>query len=1318
MPDKKKSPFVGLALILLGIGIAAIVYLVRTGTIHDYILGKIIQKTQEATGGQVEIGDYDFHWFGPRADVHRLVIRGTERDPTRPLVVVDRLSVSFRIISILRGKVDLSDVSLHHPVVHLQVREDGTTNVPLPAVPEKDQRPVNIFDLALRQFQIEQGELYYNNSRVPLSAVLHGLQTQVRFDFLQGSYEGSLRYQQGRVQFSDFNPLEHDLEAEFTVAASGLQLEQFLLTTAQSRISLRGNLNDYGKPTVEGLFDALISTEDVRAVLKVPSLPIGQVTTAGSLQYRNDGGASFLDSLLVDGQLHSPLLAIRLPQARGDLREVRSHYRLEEGNLVADGLRANLLGGDLTGDFTIRHLSENPVSRFRASIRSIALNAVSRALPKRSLEGMSINGDVNGTLEATWHGDMQNIQIQSDIFLHASTPLYSSGVGSETAPIPVQGVAHIAYDSVHDTLSVNQSYLRTPHTQIRIDGTASARSSIRVEAITNDLREVDRIAQSFRAASSKASQSEPLELQGSATISGKIEGPTETLRFAGQLMVSDLQLRRERVRLLHAQFEMGSSGIALNNSYLETVANARIEFDFSTGLQDWAYNPSQPITIRASTKEFPASELQHLLGFQYPITGTLTADVSLGGSQLRPEGQGSIQLTEGTLWEQPVQNLTVEIRGNSDSLSSTIAIQTPAGNASGNWVYFPENDGYELQLEAEKIQIGELEAVRGRNLGVAGELALSGQGRGTLPFPQLDVTVQIPQLQVREHRMDDVNSRVSLAGKQVNISVDSKMEGGGLQATASVNLTQEYDVKAKLNARNMPLGLVLASYMPRMSSLLGQTEIHASLQGPLKNPARLEAHVEIPTFGMGYRSIQIANVRPIHMDYKNEVLTLQRVQMKGTGTDLQLEGTANLRGGGNLNGSVTGTLDLQIMQILRPELESSGQVRLNIRARGGKDHPDIEGDVRINEATFRSPNAPLGAERVSGDLVIRNNRILINQLRGRSGGGTLSASGSVILGSRTQFNLGISASGVRLRYPHGVRTAMDGHLALTGGTESAVLSGRVLVDRLSFTNDFDLATFLDEFRGASPPPPSEGFTQSLRLNVAIMATEALGLESAKLSLQGSGNLSLRGTLAQPVILGRANLTGGEVFFLGHRYEVQNGVITFTNPFRTEPVVNLAVRTTVSQYDLNLNFIGPMENLRTTYTSDPPLPPVDIVNLLAFGRIATAGDSNGNTPPSLGAQSVLARGLSSQVSGQVERLAGLSHLSIDPTIGGSQQNPGARLAIQQRVTSNLLFTFSMDVASTQSEFIQLEYQVNRGWSVRGIREENGGYAIDVKRRKTF
>jgi len=65
---------------------------------------------------------------------------------------------------------------------------------------------------------------------------------------------------------------------------------------------------------------------------------------------------------------------------------------------------------------------------------------------------------------------------------------------------------------------------------------------------------------------------------------------------------------------------------------------------------------------------------------------------------------------------------------------------------------------------------------------------------------------------------------------------------------------------------------------------------------------------------------------------------------------------------------------------------------------------------------------------------------------------------------------------------------------------------------------------------------------------------------------------------------------------------------------------------------------------------------------------------------------MAQGATSQVSGGVQKLAGLSSLSIDPTLGGNNSNPGARVAMQKPVTSSFLFTFATDMTSTQREII--------------------------------
>ena len=85
---------------------------------------------------------------------------------------------------------------------------------------------------------------------------------------------------------------------------------------------------------------------------------------------------------------------------------------------------------------------------------------------------------------------------------------------------------------------------------------------------------------------------------------------------------------------------------------------------------------------------------------------------------------------------------------------------------------------------------------------------------------------------------------------------------------------------------------------------------------------------------------------------------------------------------------------------------------------------------------------------------------------------------------------------------------------------------------------------------------------------------------------------------------------------------------------------------------------------------------------------------------------------------VSSLLGVSNLSIDPTMGGDQSNPGARIGIQQRVTGNLFVTFATDVTSTQRQQIKVEYKLNPRWSLSGVRDQNGGFGLDAKYHKSF
>src|SRR5262249_38443985 len=101
-----------------------------------------------------------------------------------------------------------------------------------------------------------------------------------------------------------------------------------------------------------------------------------------------------------------------------------------------------------------------------------------------------------------------------------------------------------------------------------------------------------------------------------------------------------------------------------------------------------------------------------------------------------------------------------------------------------------------------------------------------------------------------------------------------------------------------------------------------------------------------------------------------------------------------------------------------------------------------------------------------------------------------------------------------------------------------------------------------------------------------------------------------------------------------------------------------------------------------------------------------------------ANQVIASELAGQVSSRVGKFAGISSLTIDPTLGSNNQDPSARIALQQRVTRNFVFTFSTDVTDPQAEIVQVEYQLNKRWSVSASRDQYGGFAVDGRFHTTF
>src|SRR5207302_1870120 len=109
---------------------------------------------------------------------------------------------------------------------------------------------------------------------------------------------------------------------------------------------------------------------------------------------------------------------------------------------------------------------------------------------------------------------------------------------------------------------------------------------------------------------------------------------------------------------------------------------------------------------------------------------------------------------------------------------------------------------------------------------------------------------------------------------------------------------------------------------------------------------------------------------------------------------------------------------------------------------------------------------------------------------------------------------------------------------------------------------------------------------SLKLDVHVVSTPELRVETSLARLSGDADMRIRGTASRPALLGRLNIVEGDVYFNGTKYSLERGDITFTNPVKIEPVLNMEASARVREYDITIGLHGPVEKLQPTYRSEP------------------------------------------------------------------------------------------------------------------------------------
>ncbi len=920
----------------------------------------------------------------------------------------------------------------------------------------------------------------------------------------------------------------------------------------------------------------------------------------------------------------------------------------------------------------------------------------------------------------TWVADFKHVDSQG-----------SSVWTPPTAPAPGQipTAAHFDfhYDMDHAQFQLSPGEITTPTSRIQFRGTLRIVDTLIDLAVdTDDLTLWDDFINRLR-----GPDAEPEVIGGHFHWDGRLTGPLGGPTFAGRFKGTQAQYGS-----LYWDDLEGELTYSPDELHLERTRSRRgqssADLELSLDLDTWGFNPENTWSFDASVVGADTDDLQKMLGTSYAARGMLTGQFHVKGTRAQPEFSGLFDLSNATAgswrFERARGQLSMhpgEVRiANAEVRLAARAPGDPTGLVTGNLDYHTDSGQVSFDFTGAAIPLESIEKIQMARLPVAYRLNLQAHGQGPLRAPELHATLRLVDLKLGNDVVGSFDGKADSDGRHLHATLDSAMAAGRLAGNLDVGLEGDYPVSAHLMAERIDFNPFLVSAL-HLSRLEGHSLVDGQFDiagfGARPETIAMEANLSRLTFD--FRNVQLENVGPVRLTYRRDEVRVEQASLRGTDTDFHLSGSARFAGVGALNLRMDGAVSLQLLSGFYPQLEATGRAQINAAVAGTVATPRFNGKVHLESASLRYGDFPAGLSNVGGDFNFDVNRMVFDNVVAESGGGHLTLGGTVAYGEGPlNYALNVRSDQVRIRYPVGLSWLVGGALRFSGNEQTATLSGRIVLDRLLMAEGFDLGSFMVSAKEPPSGPSGTPFLQNLQFDVQAESSPDSRIEWAGASLQTDANLRLRGTWSHPILLGHIHLLGGGMNFRGNQYNIARGDINFANPFRLDPVMNVEATTTIRQYEVTLDFTGPASRLTLAYRSDPPLPSSDIIELLALGQTGeeSAARSATGQNAGAGASTLLSEAISSQLGGRIQRLFGISHFSVGPSVAtlNTQQNSIASVTIEQQVTRGLVVTYITDVTTTQYQVIQVEYTINREFSVVALRDENGTFGLDVVRKTRF
>jgi translocation and assembly module TamB len=1313
------------------VALAGLGWYSSTESFRTLVRQRLIATLERVTGGRVELGSIHVVPFQLQIEVRNLTIHGKEQAGEVPYAHVDSLMAQVKILSLLRTEVGLHYVVLDHPVIHIIIYPDGTTNQPEPQVKQESEGRTaeRLFALSINRLEVHRGEAIWGDRRVPLDFALQDLSAEMRYSLFRRIYEGTISLGKVDTTFKGYRPVSWTAEAHFGLGRNHILLRSLKAASGHSHLQASGQMENFDQPRLNASYDLTLDLGEAAAIARRPEIRRGTVQLTGK------GSWSAADFSTVGKAVLSNLDWKDSPVGIHNA-SLNAQYNLAPKSLTLSQIDGHVLGGSVAGDAQVtgwlnppatareakdkKAESQTGVLHLRFKDLSAAEIAGALATASRPFQKIKPAGLLSGSVEARWKDAIRNAEAQ---FVADVVP----PPNSSNAQFPLTAHAQGAYRAGPGELQLSELTAFTRATQIHASGTLSSSAALKVAVTTTNLGEWQPI---FTAAGYAGEI--PVTLKGHASFNGTASGKLSQIAIAGHLQSLDFETlipatahtpqKMVNWTALQADIQLSPSVFAVRNGSLNRDPDS-LKFDFHVPLSQRQFLENSPIQGHLDTENADLPGILALAGYAYPVTGTVDLHMHLAGTRNALQGQGHILLRDASIYGEPVKHFSSDIAYNGEQAEfQNIQLTQYDSNVSGDATFNPSSNAFHFNLKGDNFDLTHISLLQGARVAVSGRADFTAEGSGTLDQPTLNAAIRLHGLTFDQELAGDFAINAVSQGAELKITGQSQFAKADLKVDGDVHLREDWPADVYFRFHQLELDSVFKTYMRGAVNGHSRADGEVHMVGPLRRPRELQFTANVDNLDADVEEVKIKNQVPIRFSIAQQVLQIDQFHLVGEDTDISANGRVHLSGDRDLDLKAQGRVNLKLIESFNPDFTSSGVISVDLAMAGPMAKPVMQGRLKVESGAIAYIDLPSALSDINGSLVFNQDRLQIESLTAHTGGGLVTFGGyATAYNGKFNFDLTVHGQDVRLRYPPGVSAMANANLHFAGSSSASTLNGEIIVTRLAMTPGFDFGAYLER-SNSSGMAPTDRLLNRIRLDVHIATTPELQMQTANVRLSGDADLHLRGTADKPALLGRADVIEGEVQFNGTKYRLERGDITFINPVTTTPVLDLQATTRVQDYDITLNLNGQIDRPNVTYRSEPPLPTADIIGLLAFGQASEESAQLNQSQSGFNSETsnaILSAALNATVSNRVQKLFGVSRIKIDPqgfTTETSSTQTGPAVTIEQQVKNNLTITYTTNVAGASQQLIQVEYNITRSISIVALRDQNGVVSFDVRVRQ--